>query len=452
MSFDDITIVGYDEHVNLLELIQKQLSSPYSFEDLEFIPLPDNHMRAKTQSSRKYVHRTYIVDGSTLPRMIQFLTAPRERYSFQQYNFINVYLEITDASTVMTLLKQRFNTKLRTENESVGEHMMFSESMLRDIRQKVVQFLEVWISTCPEDFTNMHDIIAFERAIQQHNNLYPDYPITRYNLQSKPQIPKPPTQQAPPTLFPTRSIFTTSLGGVLDHDKVEIARQLCLLEEELFSKVKRSDLCKEAWLKSDLPSGARDCIEFSHRMKSWVICEILSRETATERALVMGKFISIAKECIKLSNFASFASVACGLNSVPVKRLKKTIRALKMAHAKKYKQIQSYASDSDLVNDMYRLDNSATAPKVPCLGVFLSQLQDLNSNGIVIELNGITMYNVRKLGAISDVIRRIREAQLDERYSFTVYPQLQDLILQTHDKYATEEEDTMYTTSLKLEM
>lgn len=59
-------------------------------------------------------------------------------------------------------------------------------------------------------------------------------------------------------------------------------------------------------------------------MSYWVASEICTVEDVKSRALLIEKFIDIAKHCLEYKNFNTTVSVVTGLALSAVRRLKKT--------------------------------------------------------------------------------------------------------------------------------
>ena len=84
----------------------------------------------------------------------------------------------------------------------------------------------------------------------------------------------------------------------MDFDPLELARQLTLVEHELFCRVQAKEMLDEAWLSKDklrLAPTLTALAQWSTRMSHWVITEILMVDTPKGRAAVYERFVAIAK-------------------------------------------------------------------------------------------------------------------------------------------------------------
>ena len=81
----------------------------------------------------------------------------------------------------------------------------------------------------------------------------------------------------------------------LDVDPLEIARQLTIMEYELFSKVQSHELLQKEWNNpSGAEGGVRRMIDFSNSVTYWVASAILFEKDVKKRCNVIKHFILIA--------------------------------------------------------------------------------------------------------------------------------------------------------------
>lgn len=81
-------------------------------------------------------------------------------------------------------------------------------------------------------------------------------------------------------------------------DKIEIARQLTIIEWELFSRIKPHELLNQCWNKPKLRHRAGNVLAMINRsteISGWVATTILKEEKLHNRTKMMVKFIKIAE-------------------------------------------------------------------------------------------------------------------------------------------------------------
>lgn len=87
-----------------------------------------------------------------------------------------------------------------------------------------------------------------------------------------------------------------------DIDPLEAARQLTLIEFDLFRKINPREFVGLSWMKEDKETRAPNIIRmvrWSNHVIQWLVTEIVSlKDNLKQRALMMEKIISIAKVCL----------------------------------------------------------------------------------------------------------------------------------------------------------
>jgi son of sevenless-like protein len=385
--------------------------------------------------TRRIDDKIQAVERATLVKMIEFVT--ENILSASTIEFISTYISITDANNLMQLLKCRFNTKL------------VDTSKLPIIRRGVVTFLEIWITEYPDDFDDhlCKELTTFIRPIRVHNYLFQD--TLNYNFTVIPrQIPA--SQPVPCIIKLGRSVFRTiDENSILEYDTVEIARQLCLLAQEAFCTIKRSELVNQTWNKKrDANMGVHKLIQLINHLSEWVVYEILKRETPKERAKAMGKIITIALECKKLFNFSTVFAIVGGLSNASIDRLKKTYKLLKEKHKRGLLALTEFTGSRFM--RIREAHNANHTPTIPFIGLYLTDLtfiDDGNAQLYTYLTNGVKLYNFRKQEQNSRILRKIKRDQEGERYNFQVFPQLRELLLNV----PVQDEQTIWQISLKRE-
>ena len=95
----------------------------------------------------------------------------------------------------------------------------------------------------------------------------------------------------PPSILPK----TSRKLKLLDIDPLELARQLTLLESDLFFKIRQGECLARA--KDSTPDGTdsiKSVIFTSNKVADWVADSILSKDDSRKRAAVIRMFISVA--------------------------------------------------------------------------------------------------------------------------------------------------------------
>lgn len=169
--------------------------------------------------------------------------------------------------------------------------------------------------------------------------------LSLHNSQQDVAEPQSPAKNRPASLlwtsFPTllkqktNEDFLSPTGlKFMDFEPLEIARQLTLIEFDLFSAIQPRELLELGWMKpnkEEISYNLVEMIKWSNRTVNWIISEIVSaRESAKNRALILERVIMLAYHLDKLRNFNGLKEVIAALQSSAVYRLKKTKSVCRM--------------------------------------------------------------------------------------------------------------------------
>jgi len=211
----------------------------------------------------------------------------------------------------------------------------------------------------------------------------------------------------------------------------DVARQLTLIDTQLFAATECQALLNTAWENPRLAHRAQSVVQQLERLNRvtwWVGMEVLARETAEQRAETMKWFLSLAEELRKLRNYQAMVGVVAGLSQLPVHRLKATKKALGKRASKSLQTLRELMDPSDQHNN-YRAEQrkGLNERMVPYIGVWLADLARIDE-GNDDYVDG--QVNFDKCSMTYAVIAEIQLAK-DKLYSFTpqepLYSQLTNL-------------------------
>lgn len=94
----------------------------------------------------------------------------------------------------------------------------------------------------------------------------------------------------------------------------------------------------------------------------------MKRDTAAQRAEVIGKFVQIAEECLLLNNFNICFAIVCGLQNSSISRLKQTWEKVTKKDMKIYSKLLDLFSLNKNYKNYREALNAAQVPLIPYLG------------------------------------------------------------------------------------
>ncbi|XP_072040374.1 ras guanine nucleotide exchange factor A-like [Amphiura filiformis] len=111
---------------------------------------------------------------------------------------------------------------------------------------------------------------------------------------------------------------------IADVSPEAMARELTLIDKELFLMIHESELVDCMWMKPDKHSKAPNVmrlIEFFERVVRTVSAEIVKKNYDWARASAMAYFTTVAEKCFELQNFHSLKAILCGMQVPSIYRL-----------------------------------------------------------------------------------------------------------------------------------
>ncbi|KAJ3218223.1 hypothetical protein HDU67_006332 [Dinochytrium kinnereticum] len=233
-----------------------------------------------------------------------------------------------------------------------------------------------------------------------------------------------------------------------DLEPLEIARQITLIESELFLSIQVREFLDLAWMKEDKEIRAPNItrmIQWSNHAIHWIVSEIVSvRDSMRMRAQMFEKFIQVAQHLDKLNNFNGVKEVLAALQSSSVYRLKKTKELVANKYLRIYEDLLKLISSELNYKALRAKVHAAEPPLIPFPGVYQGDLVFLDTCSKDILENGLV--NFHKFQKVASYILEIQNYQ-QARYSLEPVSEIQEYIR----NYPILDDDQAYTQSLACE-
>jgi len=212
--------------------------------------------------------------------------------------------------------------------------------------------------------------------------------------------------EPPPTPIVPATISIETL------DPIELARQLTLIEYDMFKTIAPKELLNLSWQNKDKEILAPNVLKMIRRfndVSTWIYTCLVTEPNLKKRQTILRKFIRTAEECLKLSNFNAVFEITSGLSNSCIFRLNKTwegIRGKDTFHA----QQERITSNKGNFKYYKELLHNCSTPCIPYLGVYLSSLTFIEDGNVnVFPENGYINFFKRRL--VADVIKEIMQYQ-----------------------------------------
>lgn len=199
---------------------------------------------------------------------------------------------------------------------------------------------------------------------------------------SNPEIPQVITPQ--PSLIPLLKYPTYAhLPFVLTFEAAVIAEQFSIIEKDALNEINWQDLINMRWhhtspstlnwvdyLMTQNPTGIELVTARFNIMVKWVLSEIVLTNNLEERALVVTKYIHVAKHARKIHNYATMLQLTIALTSVDCARLHKTWDLVPWVEKKALKDLENLVTPIRNFNNLRQEMETANADEgcIPVVG------------------------------------------------------------------------------------
>lgn len=390
------------------------------------------------------------VRGGTITGLVECLTFHDNWDPNFMATFLLTYRSFVGTSELFRLLFRRFSLE-PPPNLTAADFDIWHEKKLTPIRLRVFNILKTWVETYfqeNEDMEALEELRAFaastvKEALPSVSEQLLRHIEKRLDVSDsgfKKMVRK--TQEEPLPIVPK------NYNNILDMDPLEIARQLTLIDSDLFNRIKPVECLNKAW--SDKIANApnvKAMINMSTQISNWISFTILSESNLRLRAQFIKYFIAVAEKCFSLHNFNTLMSFIAGLNATPVHRLKRTWELVNARWIQAHETIKQVMDSGRNFSSYREKLHSVNPPCVPFLGLYLTDLTfifDGNSD----NLKKSDLINFYKQAKSADLIREIQQYQ-NSTYYLKPIPRLQEYLLAKMDLSVTDAQ--LYDRSIELE-
>eukprot|EP01103_Thecamoeba_quadrilineata_P014814 TRINITY_DN4508_c0_g1_i2.p1 TRINITY_DN4508_c0_g1~~TRINITY_DN4508_c0_g1_i2.p1 ORF type:complete len:806 (+),score=199.71 TRINITY_DN4508_c0_g1_i2:277-2694(+) len=372
------------------------------------------------------------IRGGTVKTLVETLTNPARIDTEFMFIFLITYRSFTTSMDFLQKLKERF--QMKPPDYLCEEDKKRFNDTLRPIQLKVVNVLKHWLSHYFYNFENdlalSFDLLDFiDNVVEAWGLPFADQLRNTIEAQIK-GISKNTEIMLDPTRTPP-SILPNDLNDFRldDLDNLEIARQFCLVEYDIFKTIKPRELLNQSWthktLKEVSAPNVLAMIRRFNRVSQWVTTRVVNKEHIDKRVEIVTKFIMIALNCRKLHNFNATQEILAGLEASPCHRLKRTWKKLEPKVLNIYESLKREISPENNFLNIRSILHQEDPPSIPYLGIFLTDLTFIEDGNPDLLADGLINFTKRK--RLAGVIQEIKQYQQSPFHLLPV-PQIYDFV------------------------
>eukprot|EP00004_Rigifila_ramosa_P020208 TRINITY_DN5232_c0_g1_i1.p1 TRINITY_DN5232_c0_g1~~TRINITY_DN5232_c0_g1_i1.p1 ORF type:complete len:1294 (+),score=320.90 TRINITY_DN5232_c0_g1_i1:317-3883(+) len=408
--------------------------------------LPVNEVSESIVLSQPKGDKPSKIVAATLIKLIEKLTSEKGTDMDFNKTFLLTYRSFCTPVELLEHLETRFSTVLPPDTED-------GAATMKTVRLKVINVLKMWVDQSYEDFNDSQypslwpSLLLFLSKAEKTDVEQGVHNLMKLLEKKKQERGKLviTREQKPPAPLVTKQLLSGKFD-LLDVDPLEVARQLTLIESEIFNEIESKECLTQAWNSRDKETAAPHITKLIARfndVSSWVATEIVSQSNLKTRTRTLRRFIKIAHALKELNNLNGAMAIITGLGMTSIHRLKKTWKGLEQKWEKEFQTIKSLLSPLGSFKKMREFLHTVDPPCIPYLGVFLSDLTFIEDGSRDTVHNGLI--NFEKRSMVANVIKELQLYQ--QPYNLEVVPQLRSMLVVLH----WVNEDVLYSKSCTLE-
>eukprot|EP01105_Mastigella_eilhardi_P023149 TRINITY_DN578_c1_g2_i1.p1 TRINITY_DN578_c1_g2~~TRINITY_DN578_c1_g2_i1.p1 ORF type:complete len:1292 (+),score=322.03 TRINITY_DN578_c1_g2_i1:441-3878(+) len=297
------------------------------------------------------------------------------------------------------------------------------DNTVSSVRFRVFVVLKTWVerlwnsSTDPELVARLQQFIT-EVSVDMHkvaNQLSKaiDRATSGEEASLQAVFDRPPPITILPLCVSLGSPFTPETCSFETLHTKELARQMTLIERNLFKAIKPWELIGLAWTKRDksLAPNIQALTNHFNNMNHWVMTEMCACEDLKQRCRVLEKFLDLCHFLDELHNYNAILEILSGLQTSPVYRLKKTWAAISPYHQKTFTELKALTAHDQSYAALRQCLHNLSPPCVPYLGTYQSDLTFIEEgNKTFLEPDVVNFTKCRLLASVIMEIQQYQQA------------------------------------------
>lgn len=446
------------------------------------LPSPEKYRFAEPDSPENLIlekseagSQVDLIKGGTVLKLVERLTY--HKYSDPRFTktFLITFRSFCKPKELLDLLMERYRIPepLPTEEQQMAidrgelpnreDLKRFREEYFKPIQLRVMNVIRQWLERHWYDFEGDEKLLAqveeFISSVRGKNMKKWARTIQKIAARKKDLEEPEPTVEFSKDPPPVEWHLTRdpSKFNIFTLHPIEIARQLTLIEFDLYRKVQCSEMVGSVWTKAGKETNSPNLlkmIHFSTKITRWVSKTIMEINNLNERLAAMSRAIEIMLVMKQLNNFNGLLEFVAAFHSAAVHRLNFTREALSDNFSKSLAECMEMC-DSRLMNMFERLQ-SIDPPCVPFFGTFLTNIlktEEGNPHLLPNQPEHFKLINFSKRRKVVEIILQVQQYQ-NQHYNLKVVPEIRDFFINLDPiggKTDKEFRDHLFHSSLKVE-
>ncbi|EGN98306.1 hypothetical protein SERLA73DRAFT_169303 [Serpula lacrymans var. lacrymans S7.3] len=241
------------------------------------------------------------------------------------------------------------------------------------------------------------------------------------------EIPRPTMTKALLGALRTRNFSSVS---ITDFDALELARQLTLMECNLYCAIQPEEVLEMGQQGAKPPVNVKAVSSLSTVITGWVAENILNEHDIKKRTLLVKFFIKVADRCTYLHNFSTPRSILAALDSSTISRLHQTWLNVPQKNKAQLDMLRRLADHGRNYHEYRSKLRNTAPPAVPFLGLYLTDVTFCREGNPSLRespyVPGKKLLNFNKYHKLARIVQDMQRFQVP--YNLKEIPEVQEYL------------------------